>query len=194
MFLTLTPFLDCFASLNMGKGVWERLHSSGNLDIFSTQISIMASHRLGMIQRHLSTGTQVCIGNVCIPIPKSSHPEQIPANLFSSIYDNQELLNHLRWMMQKDALNQDIFLYGPPGPFKRRLALSYLSITRQEYEYFHLNPDTTSESDLKQRREIAVNNQGSQELMWIDGVCVRAALLGRCLVIEGIEKGMQTKQ
>ena len=85
-------------------------------------------------------------------------------------------------------MNQDMFLYGPPGPFKRRLAISYLSLIRQEYEYVHVNPDTSSESDLKQRREIAVNSQGGQELKWVDGVCVRAALLGRCLIIEGIEK------
>ena len=85
-------------------------------------------------------------------------------------------------------MNQDIFLYGPPGPFKRRLAISYLALIRQEYEYVHVNPDTSSESDLKQRREIAVNSQGGHELKWVDGVCVRAALLGRCLIIEGIEK------
>lgn len=56
-------------------------------------------------------------------------------------------------MMQKDLLGQDIFLLGPPGPRKRNLAMQYLELTNQEHEYVSLSRDTT-ESDLKQRREI----------------------------------------
>eukprot|EP00729_Bicosta_minor_P024471 gene24471-18100_t len=33
------------------------------------------------------------------------------------------LLPHLRWMLQKDTLGQDMFLIGAPGPTRRRLAL-----------------------------------------------------------------------
>lgn len=61
--------------------------------------------------------------------------------------------------MQKDVLGQDIFLIGPPGPKKRSIALQYLELTNREYEYVALSRDTT-ESDLKQRKEIV---QGTAE-------------------------------
>ena len=32
---------------------------------------------------------------------------------------DQELLGHLRWLLQKDAMGQDVFLVGPPGPARR---------------------------------------------------------------------------
>ena len=63
-------------------------------------------------------------------------------------------VRHLKWMLQKDALQQDIFLIGPPSPFPRWLALSFAELTRQEVEFVQLTRDTT-EADLKQRREIA---------------------------------------
>ena len=55
--------------------------------------------------------------------------------------------------MQKDSLGQDIFLIGPPGPEKLRLALLFSQLMNHEVEYIALSRDTT-ESDLKQRREI----------------------------------------
>lgn len=55
--------------------------------------------------------------------------------------------------MQKDILGQDVFLIGPPGPGKRLLAMQYIELTNREHEYVALSRDTT-ESDLKQRREI----------------------------------------
>lgn len=56
-------------------------------------------------------------------------------------------------MLQKDNLKQDIFLIGPPGPEKLRIASIYAQMTNHEIEYVTLSRDTT-ESDLKQRREI----------------------------------------
>lgn len=47
-----------------------------------------------------------------------------------------------------------------------------------------LSPDTT-ESDLKQRREI---RKGGKELVWEDQAPVRAAIFGRILILEGLEK------
>jgi hypothetical protein len=66
---------------------------------------------------------------------------------------NQEAMSHLRWMLQKDILGQDIFLIGKPGPLRRRLALAYLELTNKSVEFVSLSQDTT-EADLKQRREI----------------------------------------
>ena len=34
-----------------------------------------------------------------------------------------ETRKHLRWMMQKDLLGQDIFLIGRPSPLRRALAM-----------------------------------------------------------------------
>lgn len=56
-------------------------------------------------------------------------------------------------MLQKDSLGQDMFLIGPPGPEKFRIAHIFAQLVNQEVEYVALSRDTT-ESDLKQRREI----------------------------------------
>lgn len=65
----------------------------------------------------------------------------------------QSNLHHLKWMLQKDILGQDIFLIGSPGRRRRNLVMQYLELTNQEYEYIVLSRDT-SESDVKQRKEI----------------------------------------
>lgn len=38
----------------------------------------------------------------------------------------QTVTQHLRWIMQKDLLGQDVFLIGPPGPLRRSIAMQYL--------------------------------------------------------------------
>lgn len=38
----------------------------------------------------------------------------------------QSVVYHLRWIMQKDLLGQDVFLIGPPGPLRRSIAMQYL--------------------------------------------------------------------
>ena len=86
-------------------------------------------------------------------------------------------------MMQKDALEQDMFLLGPPGPMRRHLALQYAELAGRECEVLSISRDTT-ESDLKQRREIV----GGGEAVFVDQPPVRAAVEGRLLLLEGIEK------
>lgn len=95
---------------------------------------------------------------------------------------SQTTMHHLRWMLQKDLLGQDMFLIGRPGPLRRTIAMQYLQLTQRELEYVSLSRDTT-ESDLKQRREIL---NGTAK--YFDQSAVRAAVHGRVLVIEGIEK------
>ena len=46
---------------------------------------------------------------------------------------------HLKWMMQKDLLGQDIFLIGRPSPLRRTLAMQYLELTQRELEYVALS-------------------------------------------------------
>lgn len=62
------------------------------------------------------------------------------------------------------------------------MAMQYLELTGREAEFVALSRDTT-ESDLKQRREIV---QGTAH--YIDQSAVRAAKEGRILILEGIEK------
>lgn len=85
-------------------------------------------------------------------------------------------------MLQKDNLKQDIFLIGKPGKYKRNIVMTYLQLTNQECEYVSLSRDTT-ESDLKQRREIV-----SGTSIYIDQAAVKAATNSRVLIIDGIEK------
>ena len=94
----------------------------------------------------------------------------------------QTTLKHLRWMIQKDVLGQDMFLIGPPGPMRREVAMMYAELTKKEVEYISLSRDTT-ETDMKQRREIK-----SGTAFHVDQCAVRAATQGRILVLEGIEK------
>ncbi|EDQ92903.1 uncharacterized protein MONBRDRAFT_14058 [Monosiga brevicollis MX1] len=91
-------------------------------------------------------------------------------------------LRHLRWMLQKDILRQDMFLIGPPGAARRRLALAFCEALHREVEYVALTRDTT-ENDLKQRKELRGN-----AVVYEDQCAVRAARHGRVLVLDGIEK------
>uniref|UniRef100_A0A8C6JZL1 von Willebrand factor A domain-containing protein 8 n=1 Tax=Melopsittacus undulatus TaxID=13146 RepID=A0A8C6JZL1_MELUD len=109
------------------------------------------------------------------------NPEFVPQNYMTDSLA-QAVVHHLRWIMQKDLLGQDVFLIGPPGPLRRSIAMQYLELTKREVEYIALSRDTT-ETDLKQRREI---RDGSA--FYLDQCAVRAATEGRILVLEGLEK------
>lgn len=124
---------------------------------------------------------KVAIGDVSKVVKRANRPEYVPRNYYNDSV-SQSTMHHLRWMMQKDELGQDIFLLGPPGPRRRSVAMQYLELTNREHEYVALSRDTT-ESDLKQRREIVAGTA-----TYFDQSAVRAATHGRILVLEGIEK------
>lgn len=96
-------------------------------------------------------------------------PSQNAANLF--------------WILQKSILGQDIFLYGPPGVYARRLALTYCSMINSTFEYVSLHRDV-GEAELKQGREI---REGGR-LEYVDSAAVRAAKNGSILILDGIER------
>ncbi|XP_066093875.1 von Willebrand factor A domain-containing protein 8 isoform X2 [Saccopteryx bilineata] len=127
------------------------------------------------------TGDTVNIGDVSYKLKTPKSPELVPQNYISDSLA-QSVVQHLRWIMQKDLLGQDVFLIGPPGPLRRSIAMQYLELTRREVEYIALSRDTT-ETDLKQRREIRAGTA-----FYIDQCAVRAATEGRTLVLEGLEK------
>ncbi|XP_053521402.1 von Willebrand factor A domain-containing protein 8 isoform X1 [Artibeus jamaicensis] len=127
------------------------------------------------------TGDTVNIGDVSYKLKTPKSPELVPQNYISDSLA-QSVVQHLRWIMQKDLLGQDVFLIGPPGPLRRSIAMQYLELTKREVEYIALSRDTT-ETDLKQRREIR-----SGTAFYIDQCAVRAATEGRTLILEGLEK------
>ena len=92
------------------------------------------------------------------------------------------MLDALAWLMKKSQLRQDVYLLGAPGPQLRQLAFRFCEVLDREAEYVAISRDTT-ESDLKQRREI---RGGS--VVYSDQPVVQAALHGRVLVLEGLEK------
>ena len=107
------------------------------------------------------------------PVPEHYAPREV----------GDTLARHLRWMLQKDrVLGQDFLLLGPPGPGRRRAALTYAQLARRAVEFVAITPDTT-EADLKQRREIR-----GDSIVYVDQPPVRAALSGALLVIEGLER------
>ncbi|XP_072949521.1 von Willebrand factor A domain-containing protein 8 [Epargyreus clarus] len=137
--------------------------------------------------RAYSSEGKVTIGDVSKELVTPKKVEYVPRKYLTVEnaelkYLSQSTLRNLRWMMQKDTLGQDMFLLGRPGPSRRKVALQYLELTQRELEYVALSRDTT-EADLKQRREIQ-----SSTAKYFDQSAVRAAIEGRVLVIEGIEK------
>ncbi|XP_037542623.1 von Willebrand factor A domain-containing protein 8 [Nematolebias whitei] len=128
-----------------------------------------------------SAGDTVNIGEITYVLKTPQNPEFVPLKYLSDSLP-QTVIQHLRWIMQKDLLGQDVFLIGPPGPLRRSIAMQYIELTKREVEYVALSRDTT-ENDLKQRREIQ-----SGTAFYIDQCAVRAATQGRVLVLEGLEK------
>ncbi|XP_064465910.1 von Willebrand factor A domain-containing protein 8-like isoform X2 [Ornithodoros turicata] len=150
----------------------------GSLVNFRKQHLIYFAHRAR--SRRYCYDTKITLGDVSMKTNKPKDAGLVPTK-FLEESPAQSVLEHLRWIMQKDILGQDIFLIGVPGPYRRRIALQYL-LTQREVEYVSLTRDTT-ESDLKQRREIS--NGVSH---YIDQAAVKAAVEGRVLVLEGVEK------
>ena len=95
--------------------------------------------------RYLSTGgsgkqKNISIGDVSKDLPEVvNNPELIPVKYLPRDEDLPlETVKHLKWLMQKDLLGQDVFLIGRPGPLRRQLALQYLQLTQRELGKFFM--------------------------------------------------------
>ncbi|KAI0296956.1 AAA domain-containing protein [Multifurca ochricompacta] len=145
-----------------------------------------SARRLKRIQNALaptitSIGT-LTLGNISYPVPASVTPSRLPH--FTPLDPNDpRTREHLYFLLQKFILGQDVFLVAQPGPYARRLALTFCSMMNAEYEYIALHRDV-GETELKQGREI---REGGN-LVYVDSASVRAVKTGRILIIEGIEK------
>ena len=151
----------------------------------------------------------VRIGHVQVPLfsdPKSSDASRTSMMIPSGYLPEKEappsrtMLQHLQWIMAKDPIGQDAMLIGPPGAgsiYRRRLALAYAELTQRPVELLTLSSDTT-ESDLKQRRELVSSSSNSSSsstssasgtsVEFVAQAPVRAALEGRLLILDGLEK------
>nr|XP_014349139.1 PREDICTED: von Willebrand factor A domain-containing protein 8 [Latimeria chalumnae] len=74
---------------------------------------------------HTAAGDTVTVGDVSFKLKTPKSPELVPFSYISDFVP-QAVLQHLRWIMQKDLLGQDVFLIGPPGPLRRSIAMQYL--------------------------------------------------------------------
>jgi hypothetical protein len=91
----------------------------------------------------------------------------------ASILETQDVLQLLRWLMQKSLLKQDVFILGPPDATRRLAATYFCQLTERQCEYLSISPDTT-EADLKQRAELVDGT-----LKYTDQPPVSCALNGR---------------
>ncbi|PPQ92175.1 hypothetical protein CVT25_008949 [Psilocybe cyanescens] len=123
------------------------------------------------------------LGNITYEVPASLAPSRLARS--SNLLDIKDPVNldNLHFILQKYLLGQDVFLVSQPGPYARRLALTFASIINTEYEYIALHRDV-GETELKQGREIRKGGN----LVYVDSPAVNAVKHGRLLILEGIEK------
>ncbi|KAF9495262.1 hypothetical protein BDN71DRAFT_1447943 [Pleurotus eryngii] len=146
-----------------------------------------AQRRLNQLQKELvptraSVGT-LKLGSINFEVPESLAPSRLPHTKdLLDIYDPVNLDN-LHFMLQKYLLGQDIFLVSQPGPYARRLALTFARMINSGFEHITLHRDV-GETELKQGREI---REGGN-LVYVDSPAVSAVKHGRLLILEGIEK------
>ncbi|KAI0703059.1 AAA domain-containing protein [Cytidiella melzeri] len=148
----------------------------------------MAARRLTRLLHELAQPPPVIgilnLGQIAFEVRASSSPARLPHSE-TTILDAEDTFNanNLYYMLQKYLLGQDIFLLSQPGPYARRLAMTFCSLTNLEYEFITLHRDV-GETELKQGREL----RHGGTLSYVDSAAVKAAKHGRILIIEGIEK------
>ncbi|KAJ3565249.1 hypothetical protein NP233_g7756 [Leucocoprinus birnbaumii] len=110
------------------------------------------------------------LGDIAYEVPAALAPTRLPRTTTLLEPKDGVNLDNLHFMLQKYLLGQDIFLVSQPGPYARRLALTFASLINAEYE--------------KQGREIRKGGN----LVYVDSPAVSAVKHGRILILEGIEK------
>jgi von Willebrand factor A domain-containing protein 8 len=142
--------------------------------------AMTANRRLEQIRKTLGENL-LKLNDVQLSIQEPLNPSLVPNIADGFNLNSQETLAHLRWMIQKVQMGQDMYLIGEAGPLRRNLALLFAQIAQREVEYVRLSRDVT-DADLKQRREIVEKTS-----IFVDQACVRAAIHGRILILDGIE-------
>ncbi|TEB25531.1 hypothetical protein FA13DRAFT_1738248 [Coprinellus micaceus] len=147
----------------------------------------MAQRRLAQLVKELTPPPPIVgtlkLGDITYEVPTAVTPERLARCTRLLDVKDPVNLDNLHFMLQKYLLGQDIFLVSQPGPYARRLALTFASLINSEYEYIALHRDV-GETELKQGREI---REGGN-LAYVDSPAVNAVKHGRLLILEGIEK------
>ena len=118
----------------------------------------------------------------CVPYLPPANADGAALACGVAIAETQGVLDTARWMMMQMKLGQDMLLLGEPGPRMRQIALWLCALLGREVEYIGVTRDT-AEADLKQRRELIDGT-----VRYADAPPLRAALYGRVLILEGVEK------
>lgn len=150
--------------------------------------------RVARFKRCASTSTRVAgwlglgcrwctvhIGDVAITRRVPAHPGLVPR--IPAGHAGTRAAD-LQWMARQFALRKDMYLLGTSAAEKRALIHAFAALVGLEVETLHLSRDT-SEADLKQRRELVASGASST---WADQAAIRAALHGRLLVLDGVER------
>ncbi|CDO72121.1 hypothetical protein BN946_scf184962.g64 [Trametes cinnabarina] len=148
----------------------------------------MAERRLKHLLSSLTPPQQpigvLRLGNISHEVYEAAEPSRLP-HTEDLLLDTQNAFNldNLHFLLQKHLLGQDVFLVSQPGPYARRLALTFCRLLNSEYEFVALHRDV-GETELKQGREIRPGGN----LVYVDSPAVRAVKSGRILILEGVEK------
>lgn len=126
------------------------------------------------------------IGDVVVGPRPSATPHLIPVvpAQLRPVLTSQWALAHLRFLAQKDVLGQHAMLMGP-SYWARMLARRYAQMAGREVEHVLVTAET-HEGDLKQRRELVDGRS-----VFVDEAVVRAAIAGRLLVLDGVQRAEQ---
>ncbi|KAI0772733.1 AAA domain-containing protein [Trametes elegans] len=148
----------------------------------------MAHRRLQHVLRALDSPGRplgvLTLGDISREVYPAADPSRVP-HTEDALLDTDDAFNlgNLHFMLQKHLLGQDVFLLAQPGPYARRLALTFCRLINAGYELVALHRDV-GETELKQGREIRAGGS----LVYVDSAAVRAAKHGRVLILEGVEK------
>jgi von Willebrand factor A domain-containing protein 8 len=167
--------------MSQQKQIRKMFSTDVNNDDASSRRSGYNIVRCGVVERELSDITKFT----------REQRRKIPKgylNMFSQDVVGQ---SHLRWMLQKDALQQHTILMssGGAGAVRcRRLAMAYAELVQRPIELIHISPDTTV-NDILQRPTLKQDhNRYPTNVDWEDQGAVRAALQGHILILDGLHR------
>ena len=92
-----------------------------------------SARRLKSIQNALAASTEMIgtltLGDISYSVPVSRVPSRLP-HLSPLDSNDDRTREHLYFLLQKFVLGQDVFLLAQPGPYARRLALTFCKYVR----------------------------------------------------------------
>ena len=97
--------------------------------VLRSSTGIMAERRLKHILQELtplpeSVGT-LKLGNITYEVPAALTPSRLSRSKDLLNINDQVNRDNLYFLLQKHLLGQDVFLVSQPGPYARRLALTF---------------------------------------------------------------------